>query len=102
MATVQVSNGAISDSSPLKKSPSFRYARRKSISRTATEIDDIINHLHGSDPVRFELNRLENQLRGTEIKSLKYHEYLKEKAVEEVLPLFFPFYNQITIDFYVL
>ncbi|KAL4587329.1 hypothetical protein LXL04_000198 [Taraxacum kok-saghyz] len=93
MATVQVSNGAISDSSPLKKSPSFRYARRKSISRTATEIDDIINHLHGSDPVRFELNRLENQLRDkdrelgdacTEIKSLKYHEHLKEKAVEEL------------------
>ncbi|CAH1418546.1 unnamed protein product [Lactuca virosa] len=93
MATVQVSNGAISDSSPLRKSPSFRYARKKSISRTATEIDDIINHLHGSDPVRFELNRLENQLRDkdrelgdayTEIKALKYQEHLKEKAVEEL------------------
>lgn len=63
------------------------------MSRTATEIDDIINHLHGSDPVRFELNRLENQLRDkdrelgdayTEIKALKYHEHLKEKAVEEL------------------
>ncbi|KAI3525895.1 hypothetical protein L1887_05026 [Cichorium endivia] len=93
MATVQVSNGTISDSSPLKKSPSFRYGRKKSISRTATEIDDIINHLHGSDPVRFELNRLENQLRDkdrelgdayTEIKALKYQEHLKEKAVEEL------------------
>ncbi|KVI03415.1 Myosin II heavy chain-like protein [Cynara cardunculus var. scolymus] len=93
MATVHVSNGSIADSSPLKKSPSFRYARKKSISRTATEIDDIINHLHGSDPVRFELNRLENQLRDkdrelgdayTEIKALKYHEHLKEKAVEEL------------------
>lgn len=62
MATVQVSN---TSNSPLKKSPSFRYGRKKSISRTATEIDDIINHLHGSDPVRFELNRLENQMRGT-------------------------------------
>ncbi|KAI3811779.1 hypothetical protein L1987_21510 [Smallanthus sonchifolius] len=93
MATVQVSNGAISDSSPLKKSPSFRYGRKKSIPRTVTEIDDIINHLHGSDPVRFELNRLENQLRDkdrelgdayAEIKALKYHEHLKEKAVEEL------------------
>ncbi|KAL8235718.1 hypothetical protein R6Q59_016799 [Mikania micrantha] len=95
MATIQVSNASLSDSSPLKKSPStFRYGRKKSIiSRTATEIDDIINHLHGSDPVRFELNRLENQLRDkdrelgdayTEIKALKYHEHLKEKAVEEL------------------
>lgn len=93
MATVHVSNGSIAESSPLKKSPSFRYGRKKSMSRTATEIDDIINHLHGSDPVRFELNRLENQLRDkdrelgdayTEIKALKYHEHLKEKAVEEL------------------
>ncbi|KAK9069280.1 hypothetical protein SSX86_013396 [Deinandra increscens subsp. villosa] len=89
MATVR----AISDSSPLKKSPSFRYGRKKSISRTATEIDDIVNNLHGSDPVRFELNRLENLLRDkdrelgdayTEIKALKYHEHLKEKAMEEL------------------
>ncbi|KAK1427032.1 hypothetical protein QVD17_15714 [Tagetes erecta] len=93
MATLQVNNGAISNSSPLKKSPSFRHARKKSISRTPTEIDDIINHLHGSDPVRFELNRLDNQLRDkdrelgdayAEIKALKYQEHLKEKAVEEL------------------
>ncbi|XP_076899287.1 microtubule-associated protein 70-1-like [Bidens hawaiensis] len=94
MATLQFSNGALPDnSSPLRKSPSFRFGRKKSISRTATEIDDIINHLHGSDPVRFELNRLQNQLRDkdrelgdayTEIKALKYHEHLKEKAVEEI------------------
>ncbi|MFS8001548.1 putative microtubule-associated protein [Helianthus anomalus] len=93
MTTAQVSNGGISDSSPLKKSPSCRYARKKSVTRTAAEIDDIINHMHGSDPVRFELNRLENQLRDkdrelgdayTEIKTLKYQEHLKDKAVEEL------------------
>ncbi|KAI7739313.1 hypothetical protein M8C21_029380, partial [Ambrosia artemisiifolia] len=93
MSTLQLTNAANSDSSPLRRSPSYRYGRKKSISRTATEIDDIINHLHGSDPVRFELNRLENQLRDkerelgdayTEIKALKYHEHLKEKAVEEL------------------
>ncbi|KAF5771714.1 putative microtubule-associated protein [Helianthus annuus] len=93
MTTAQVSNGGISDSSPLKKSPSFRYGRKKSVTRTAAEIDDIINHMHGSDPVRFELNRLENQLRDkdrelgdayTEIKALKYQEHLKDKAVEEL------------------
>ncbi|KAM0047016.1 putative microtubule-associated protein [Helianthus debilis subsp. tardiflorus] len=93
MTTAQVSNSGISDSSPLKKSPSCRYARKKSVTRTAAEIDDIINHMHGSDPVRFELNRLENQLRDkdrelgdayTEIKALKYQEHLKDKAVEEL------------------
>ncbi|XP_071721421.1 microtubule-associated protein 70-1-like [Rutidosis leptorrhynchoides] len=93
MGTLQLNNNTIPDSSPLKKSPSFRYTRKKSISRTATEIDDIINHLHGSDPVRYELNRLENQLRDkdrelgdsyNEIKALKHHEHLKEKAVEEL------------------
>ncbi|KAJ0475443.1 putative microtubule-associated protein [Helianthus annuus] len=93
MTTAQVSNGGISDSSPLKKSPSCRYGRKKSVTRTAAEIDDIINHMHGSDPVRFELNRLENQLRDkdrelgdayTEIKALKYQEHLKDKAVEEL------------------
>ncbi|KAD3336242.1 hypothetical protein E3N88_31761 [Mikania micrantha] len=93
MATVQVSSGSISDSSPLKKSPSFRYGRKKAVPRTVPEIDGIINHLHGSDPVRFELDRLENQLRDkdrelgdayTEIKALKCQEHLKEKAVEEL------------------
>nr|XP_043610422.1 microtubule-associated protein 70-1-like [Erigeron canadensis] len=93
MATVQVSNTMPDCCSPLKKSPSLRYGRKKSISRTANEIDDIINHLHGSDPVRFELTRLENQLRDkdrelgdayAEIKALKYHEHVKEKAVEEL------------------
>ncbi|KAJ0621716.1 putative microtubule-associated protein [Helianthus annuus] len=92
MATLHLTNGNGANS-PLRKSPSFRYGRKKSISRNATEIDDIINHLHGSDPVRFELNRLENQLRDkerelgdayAEIKALKYHEHLKEKAVEEL------------------
>ena len=53
------------DSSPLKKSPSLRCGRKQqSMSRTATEIDDIITHMHGSDPVRFELNRLQNLLTG--------------------------------------
>ena len=35
-----------------------------------------------------------------EIKALKYHEHLKEKAVEEVLLLFPIFHPIITIKFY--
>nr|GEV13200.1 microtubule-associated protein 70-2-like [Tanacetum cinerariifolium] len=49
--------------------------------------------MHGSDPVRFELNRLQNQLTDkdrelgdayAEIKALKYHQHLNEKAVEQL------------------
>lgn len=57
------------------------------------EFDDIVTLLHGSDPVRVELNRLENEVRVkdrelgdalAEIKSLRNSERLKEKAVEEL------------------
>ncbi|XP_022747620.1 microtubule-associated protein 70-1-like isoform X1 [Durio zibethinus] len=56
-------------------------------------VDDIITLLHGSDPVRVELNRLENEVRdkdreladaNAEIKSLRNSERLKERAVEEL------------------
>ncbi|KAK6944459.1 Microtubule-associated protein 70 [Dillenia turbinata] len=64
------------------------------LSRANSEVDDIINLLHGSDPVRVELNRLENEVRDkdrelgdaqAEIKALRYSERLKEKAVEEMV-----------------
>lgn len=57
------------------------------------EVEDIVTLLHGSDPVRVELNRLENEVRDkdrelgdalAEIKSLRNSERLKEKAVEEL------------------
>ncbi|KAI4325613.1 hypothetical protein MLD38_030995 [Melastoma candidum] len=62
------------------------------LSRLDPDVDDLISLLHGSDPVRVELSRLENELREkdrelgdaqAEIKALKYSERLKEKAVEE-------------------
>ncbi|XP_057437953.1 microtubule-associated protein 70-2-like [Lotus japonicus] len=55
--------------------------------------DDFLTLLHGSDPVRVELTRLENELREkdrefgdavAEIKSLRNSERLKQKAVEEL------------------
>ncbi|KAK4727086.1 hypothetical protein R3W88_032003 [Solanum pinnatisectum] len=73
------------------KLPSYR-SRRKAPAISG-EPDDFINLLHGSDPIRIELTRLENQLRDKdrelgeaygEIKSLKYSERVKEKAVEEL------------------
>ncbi|KAI7990404.1 Microtubule-associated protein 70-1 [Camellia lanceoleosa] len=63
------------------------------ISRAGSEVDDFINLFHGSDPVRVELSRLENEVRDkdrelgdahAEIKALKYSERVKEKAVEEL------------------
>ncbi|TQD76911.1 hypothetical protein C1H46_037550 [Malus baccata] len=81
----------------LTSSASFR-ARKKTnssagISCSGSDVDDIITLMHGSDPVRVELNRLENDLRDkerelgdavAEIKSLRNSERLKEKAVEEL------------------
>ncbi|RYR01496.1 hypothetical protein HN51_039132 [Arachis hypogaea] len=61
--------------------------------RPPSEVDDLLTLLHGSDPVRVELTRLDNELREkdrelgeslAEIKSLRNSERLREKAVEEL------------------
>ncbi|KAL9252853.1 Microtubule-associated protein 70-2-like protein [Drosera capensis] len=70
-----------------------RGVRKKGTRRPSFDTDDFVSLLHGSDPVRVELNRLENEVRDkerelleaqAEIKSLKYSERLREKAVEEL------------------
>ncbi|KAJ7300259.1 hypothetical protein O6H91_21G066200 [Diphasiastrum complanatum] len=72
--------------------PDSRSKRRSSI-RPSLETEDFMNLLHGSDPIKVELNRLENEVRDkdrelgeaqAEIKALKLTERLKEKAVEEL------------------
>ncbi|XP_034694187.1 microtubule-associated protein 70-2-like [Vitis riparia] len=99
MANVHISNGEAGPSSDslkpmvLTSSTSFKARKKPTISRAGSEVEDVINLLHGSDPVRVELNRLENEVRDkdrelgdahAEIKALKYSERLKEKAVEEL------------------
>nr|DAD29258.1 TPA_asm: hypothetical protein HUJ06_030726 [Nelumbo nucifera] len=95
MADAHIGNGEVTPSSDFAKptSASFKSRKKSSISRVGSEIDDFINLLHGSDPVKVELNRLENKVRDkerelgeaqAEIKVLKYSERLKEKAVEEL------------------
>ncbi|XP_059646087.1 microtubule-associated protein 70-2-like [Cornus florida] len=100
MATTHVSNGEASPGPEslkptfLTSSASFKSRKKPTImSRAGSDVDDIVNLLHGSDPVRVELNRLENEVRDkdrelgdahAEIKALKYSERLKEKAVEEL------------------
>ncbi|KAL3635935.1 hypothetical protein CASFOL_020482 [Castilleja foliolosa] len=84
---------------PLTVSASFKeggkgsQSRRRASVRPSLDADDFMNLLHGSDPVRLELNRLENEVRDkdrelgeaqSQIKALKYSERLREKAVEEL------------------
>ena len=70
MANIHISNGDAGPSSDslkptvLTSSASFKARKKPTISRAGSEAEDIINLLHGSDPVRVELNRLENEVRG--------------------------------------
>nr|GMC86005.1 microtubule-associated protein 70-1-like isoform X1 [Ipomoea batatas] len=94
-STHSSSNGEASLDPRLTPPPSFKSRRRmpSAVPRAGSEADDFFNLLHGSDPVRVELTRPENELREkerelgeaqAEIKSVKYSERLKEKAVEEL------------------
>uniref|UniRef100_M1BYW6 Myosin heavy chain, clone n=1 Tax=Solanum tuberosum TaxID=4113 RepID=M1BYW6_SOLTU len=67
--------------------------RRMSVVRPSLDADEFMTLLHGSDPVKLELNRLENEVRDkdrelseaqAEIKALRLSERLREKAVEEL------------------
>ncbi|KAL5226186.1 hypothetical protein ABZP36_012825 [Zizania latifolia] len=67
--------------------------QRQKLLKPALEVEDFINLLHGSDPVRVELTRLENELQykekelgeaQTEIKALRLSERAREKAVEDL------------------
>ncbi|WOL00984.1 microtubule-associated protein 70-1 [Canna indica] len=67
--------------------------RRRASMKPSLEVEEFINLLHGSDPVKVELNRLENEVRDkdrelteaqAEIKALRLSERAREKAVEEL------------------
>lgn len=56
---------------PLTVSASFREGRSSSRRRApvrppSLDADDFMSLMHGSDPVKVELNRLENEVRGEE------------------------------------
>ncbi|KAK4786397.1 hypothetical protein SAY86_003086 [Trapa natans] len=83
---------------PLSVSASFKegrssFRRRASMRPSFDADNDFITMLHGSDPVKVELNRLENEVRDkdrelgeayTKIKTLRLSERQREKAVEEL------------------
>ncbi|KAI4369050.1 hypothetical protein MLD38_017541 [Melastoma candidum] len=95
-----LSNGTPTTSThqPLTVSSSFKEgrssSRRRGSVRPSFDADnEFITLLHGSDPVKVELNRLENEVRDkdrelaeaqAEIKALKLSERQREKAVEEL------------------
>lgn len=95
MANSHYGNGEVTPApARLTSSSSFKHRKKQpGHSRVGSEVEDFIHMLHGSDPVRVELTRLENEVREkdrelgeahAEIKALKHSERLKEKAVEEL------------------
>lgn len=89
---------AEANATPLTVSASFKEgkgstSRRRPSVRPSLDADEFMNLLHGSDPVKVELNRLENEVRDkgrelseaqAKIKALRFSERLREKAVEEL------------------
>lgn len=95
MANSHFANGEVTPvPARLTSSASYKHRRKNTgHSRVGSEVEDFVHMLHGSDPVRVELTRLENEVREkdrelgeahAEIKGLKHSERLKEKAVQEL------------------
>ncbi|KAL4575927.1 hypothetical protein LXL04_012014 [Taraxacum kok-saghyz] len=87
-------SGYFKDGGGGRRSSGTGSRRRGTGRRPSLDADDFINLVHGSDLVKVELNRLENEVRDkdrelsesqAEIKELRLSERLREKAVEEVL-----------------
>ncbi|XP_020268993.1 microtubule-associated protein 70-2-like isoform X2 [Asparagus officinalis] len=81
------------ESAPSSKGEGKSSSRRRLAIRKSLDADEFINLLHGSDPVKVELNRLENEVRDkdrelgeaqAEIKALRLSERAREKACEEL------------------
>jgi hypothetical protein len=47
-------------------------ARRRGVAQVGLDADDLLTLMHGSDPVKVELNRLENEVRGEPIRDSCY------------------------------
>ncbi|XVE91939.1 hypothetical protein REPUB_Repub01dG0054300 [Reevesia pubescens] len=80
-------------SASFKESGGKGSSRRRAVRPSFDADNEFMTLLHGSDPVKVELNRLENEVRDkdrelgeaqAEIKALRMSERLREKAVEEL------------------
>ncbi|KAE9605285.1 putative microtubule-associated protein [Lupinus albus] len=92
-AELVVSPASLTVSGSFKECRGSLTRRRGSMRPPSMDADEFMNLLHGSDPVKVELNRLENEVRDkdrelseaqAEIKALRLSERLREKAVEEL------------------
>ncbi|THU49663.1 hypothetical protein C4D60_Mb06t11910 [Musa balbisiana] len=93
-ATLQKGSAVLTTSSSFKiEGRAASALRRRASMKPNLEAEEFINLLHGSDPVRVELSRLENEVRDrdrelseaqAEIKALRLSERAREKAVEEL------------------
>ena len=72
-ASLEVIGGGVATTTPLNVSGSFKEgpkssSRRRTFVRPSFDVDnEFMNLLHGSDPVKMELNRLENEVRGVNV-----------------------------------
>ena len=66
MANSHFGNGEVTPASArLTSSASLKHRKKQpGHSRVGSEVEDFVHMLHGSDPVRVELTRLENEVRG--------------------------------------
>lgn len=73
---------------PLTVSGSFKEgksSRRRASVRPSMDADEFINLLHGSDPVKVELNRLENEVRGWNvIRSISSFQRSSKKVFDSI------------------
>jgi hypothetical protein len=72
MAEVSGDGGEMATPALLSVSGSFKEGktssrRRGSVRQPSMDADEFMNLLHGSDPVKVELNRLENEVRGAKM-----------------------------------
>ncbi|KAG9460023.1 hypothetical protein H6P81_004531 [Aristolochia fimbriata] len=82
----------ICSSSPIRNQDG-KTSRKKFSKKSSLDEEDFVNLLHGSDPVKMELNRLHNEVKDkdrelqethNEVKALRLSERAKDKALAEV------------------
>ncbi|XP_058076536.1 microtubule-associated protein 70-2-like isoform X2 [Magnolia sinica] len=90
---LDLSGRSIAASASFRAEIKTAAAKKKYPKRSSLDEEDFMNFLHGSDPVKIELNRLQNDVRDkdrelaeahNEIRALRLTERAKEKALAEV------------------
>ena len=86
---------------PLTVSGSFKEgkgSRRRAPLRPSMDADEFINLLHGSDPVKVELNRLENEVRGEGKLIRSFYDVVLDVVLLDLVVDFWCLFLQIRIE----